>query len=92
MKPTFTRLDDACRASLGRLDRLRPEASQLAERWAELVGPYLAGKIEPRLAAGRGIDIVLLDSRCRRAVEAVLPRLEEKVKAAFPGIETVRLR
>lgn len=88
----FTRLEDACRDSLLRLKGARPVGSLVAERWPEIVGPYLAGKIEPR-AAGKGeIDVVLLDPRCRRSVEALLPQLEAKVKAAFPKVTSVRLR
>jgi hypothetical protein len=91
VKRSFTRLDDACRASLGRLKGARPVGSLLAERWPELVGPYLAGKIEPRLSDG-ALDVVVLDPRCRRAVEALLPQLEKKVKAAFPKVTSVRLK
>jgi Dna[CI] antecedent, DciA len=88
----FTRLDGASGALLRRLKGGRPQATLLAEHWLDLVGPYLARKIEPKLASDGALDIVLLDSRCRRSVEALLPQLEEKVKAAFPKITNVRLR
>jgi hypothetical protein len=91
LKRSFTRLDDACRDSLRRLKGARPIGSLLAEKWPELVGPYLAGKIEPRAAGKGAIDVVLLDPRCRRSVEALLPQLEAKVKAAFPKVTSVRL-
>ena len=92
MKRPFTRLDEASAATLARLSARRPSTSLLAERWPELVGPYLAGKLEPRPRAGGELELVLSDSRFRRAVEAVLPRLEQKVMAAFPEIKSVRLR
>ena len=88
----FTRLGDASRASLGRLKGARPQAALIAERWVELVGPYLSSKIQPRPATDGALDIVLLDPGCRRSVEALLPRIEEKVKASFPRITSVRLR
>jgi len=91
VKRGFTRLDEASRATLGRLSAKRPPALLLAERWPELVGPYLSEKIEPRLAGG-ALEVVVLDPRCRRSVEALLPQLEIKVKAAFPKIASVRLR
>ena len=88
----FTRLEDASTASLRRLKGARPQASLLAEKWPELVGSYLSRKIEPRLAGNGSLEIVLLDARCRRSVEALLPQLETKVKAAFPRVKCVRLR
>ena len=89
---TFTRLEDASRASLRRLKGARPQAALIAERWLDLVGPYLSTKIEPRAALDGALEIVLLDATCRRSVEALLPRIEEKVRAAFPKITSVKLR
>jgi Dna[CI] antecedent, DciA len=92
VKRSFTRLDEASGASLVRLGARRPDRSLLAEHWPDLVGPYLARKIEPKLASDGALEVVMLDPRCRRAVEALLPRLEEKLRAAFPKITTVRIR
>jgi hypothetical protein len=89
---SFTRLDKASGAWLRRLKGARPQASLLAEQWPDLVGPYLARKIEPKLASDGALEVVMLDPRCRRAVEALLPQLEEKVKAAFPKVTGVRLK
>ena len=91
MKDGFVRLDEASRALIGGLRARRDPAILLTERWVELVGPYLAGKLSPRMRGADAVEVEVLDARCRRSVEAFLPRLEERVKAAFPKVRRIIL-
>jgi hypothetical protein len=91
MKHGFTRLDQASGALIGGLKARRDPSILLAERWGELVGPYLVGKLSPRWRGVEGLEVEVLDARCRKSVEALLPQLEKRVKAAFPKIRRITL-
>ena len=90
-KSTFTRLDQAGETGMRRLLQSRPSEAHLRAHWAEILGPYLSGKLEPSFRKG-GLDLVLKDASCRKAVEALLPQIEKKLRQAAPGAGSIRLR
>jgi hypothetical protein len=90
-KPNFTRLDQAGETGMRRLLKSHPSEAQLKARWSEILGPYLSRKLEPSFRKG-GLDLVLKDPSCRKAVEALLPQIEKKLREVSPSAGSIRLR
>jgi hypothetical protein len=90
-KTSFTRLDQAGEKGMRRLLKSHPSEAQLRANWSEILGPYLSRKLEPSFRKD-GLDLVLKDPTCRKAVEAALPAIERKIHEVAPGAGSIRLR
>ena len=89
--PRFTPLEEAGKRALASLPAKTATLPLIQARWAELVGEYLARRLEAASFEKGCLALRLRDPSGRRTALSLLGEIERRLKAAFPAIRSVTL-